>query len=405
MTRTAISRRVAEQLRSASWIRAMFERGLQLKARHGADNVFDFSLGNPNARPPEAFFDAVQAVAAERASEPHRYMPNAGLEPTRAAVASYLSTEYGVPIEPAAVLMTSGAAGGLNVALHSICEPGDEVILLAPHFPEYGFYVEQAGARAVRVPSTPEFQPDVEALERAIGPATRAVVVNSPNNPTGVCYTDRNLRALAAALRRHDAPERPLYLLLDDPYRRLVYDSASRVESPLAYYPRTLLISSYSKDLSIPGERMGYIAAGPDLPERAAVFGAMTMKNRTLGFVNASAFMQRVIARCADALCDVEFYRARRDRLCEVLADAGYEFTRPAGGMFLFPRTPIEDDAAFVELLAEQRVLAVPGRGFGRGGHMRLSFAVPLETIERSAAGFKAAREQARGRHGAQAGT
>ncbi len=391
----AIAQKVAADLGSASWIREMFEQGRRLKAQLGADNVFDFSLGNPNAPPPAAFFDALAAVAAERTAALHRYMPNAGFDETRAAVAHFASREYRVEFHASAVLLTTGAAGGLNVVLRTICNPDDEVIVLAPFFPEYRFYVEQAGGRMVLVQTDHDFQPDLAALAAALTPRTRAVILNTPNNPSGAVYTEANCRALGALLAQHDRADRPLYLVCDDPYRRIIYD-LDWCPTPLHHYPRTIVVSSYSKDLSIAGERAGYIAVPPGVPDHALVLAALTMLNRTLGFVNAPALIQRVITRCAEALCDVSFYRANRDLLCNALRDFGYELTMPQGALYAFPRTPLEDDAAFVELLLKERVLAVPGRGFGRPGHMRLSFCVDRRTIERGLPGLKAAMEATR---------
>ncbi len=380
MSSRPIARQVAEDLDRASWIREMFERGRRLRAQFGDANVFDLSLGNPNATPPEAFFSALEAVARERRPELHRYMPNAGLDETREAVAAFLSDEYGVGFDASSVIMTSGAAGGLNVVLRTILDSGDEVIVLAPYFPEYRFHVRQANG-FVRVVQTDEaFQPDLDAIEAAIGPRTRAIILNSPNNPTGVVYTQPRLDALTALLRRHDRDDAPIYLVLDDPYRRICY-LPEKPPTPLGRYARCILVSSYSKDLSIPGERMGYMAVPPELPGRDALLAGLTMLNRTLGFVNAPALMQRVVARCADAICDLSMYRQNRDRLCAALREMGYAFVEPAGALYVFPRTPI-DDVQFAHELAERRVLVVPGRGFGREGHIRISFCVPPETIE-----------------------
>lgn len=389
--RSAVAAHILEGMKSSSFIRAMFERGLQLKARFGAENVFDFSLGNPNGIPPQAFFSALRAVAAEERPELHRYMPNAGFPEARAAVAAFVGGEYGIAVRPEDVLLTCGAAAGLNVALRAVCEPGDEVIVLAPFFSEYRFYIENCGASVVRVQNDAAFQPDLGAIEKAITPRTRAVIINSPNNPTGVVYSAASCAGLCDLARRIDRPDRPLYLLVDDPYRRLHFEPA-RPATPLGDYARTMLVSSFSKDLSLAGERTGYVVLPADLPERGLLMDALTMLNRTLGFVNAPAFMQRVIARCATDCCDIEHYRANRDRLCRVLREAGYDLVTPGGAMFAFPRTPIDDDRAFCETLAERRILAVPGSGFGRPGHMRLSFAVEPRVIEGAAAGLRAAR-------------
>lgn len=396
MSRTAIAAAVAARVKTASFIREMFEKGRRLRAEFGDANVFDFSLGNPTATPPSAFFEALRAVAAEKNTELHRYMPNAGFDDTRAAVAKFLSRQYRLQLDAGSIIMTSGAAGGLNVTLRAICDPGDEIILLAPYFPEYLPYVDQAGARSVIVDTDAVFQPDAEKLAAAITPRTRGVIVNSPNNPTGAVYSDAACRAMAEAVRQHDRDDAPIYLITDDPYRRILY---GRTDCPsvAAHYHRTIIISSYSKDLSIPGERAGYIAVPPGVSSRGELLGAMTMLNRTLGFVNMSAFMQRVIARCADACCDSSTYQANRDLLCRALRDFGYELNEPGGALYAFPKTPIPDDAAFVELLLRERVLVVPGRGFGRPGHIRISFAVEPETLERGLEGFRKAARAARG--------
>ncbi|MCK4341910.1 MAG: pyridoxal phosphate-dependent aminotransferase [Phycisphaerae bacterium] len=389
----AIARKVATDMQSASWIREMFEKGRRLKAELGAEKVYDFSLGNPNADPPEAYFAALRSVAAERDAARHRYMPNAGFDETRAAVARFVSREYRLEIDGPSVILTTGAAGGMNVVLHAICNPGDEVITLAPFFPEYRFYIEQAGAKMVLLQTDEVFQPDLEVIAAALTERTRAVLINTPNNPSGAVYTAEKCRALAELLGKHDRPERPLYLVCDDPYRRIIYD-LDWCPTPAHYYPRTILVSSYSKDLSIAGERAGYVAVPPAVPDKLLLLGALTMLNRTLGFVNSPAFTQRVIARCAEALCDVGFYQQNRDLLCDALREYGYELVKPRGALYAFPKTPLEDDAAFVDSLLAHRILAVPGRGFGRPGYMRVSFCVARKTIEDALPGFKAAIEQ-----------
>ncbi len=391
----AIAERVAADMTSASWIREMFEQGRRLKAEFGAESVQDFSLGNPNGVPPKAFFDALRAVAAEQQPELHRYMPNVGFDETRSAVAKFVSSEYRMKVEPGGVVLTSGAAGGMNVVMCTICNPGDEVILLAPFFVEYRFYVEQAGGKVVLVQTDEEFQPDLDALEAAITDRTRAIIVNTPNNPTGAVYTEEKCRGLAELLKRYDRDERPIYLATDDPYRRIIFD-LDWCPTPAKHYDRTIIVSSYSKDLSIPGERAGYIVLPPALPQRDQIFAAMAMLNRTLGYVNMPAFMQRVVARCADALCDIDFYHQNRDLLCNALLEYGYDLIVPDGALYAFPKTPIDDDVQFVNLLMKHKILAVPGRGFGRPGHMRVSYSVDRGTIERALPGFKAAIAEVR---------
>lgn len=393
MSRACIAAKVAADMKSASWIREMFEKGRRLKAQFGEQNVFDFSLGNPNATPPEAFFRALREVAAESRPELHRYMPNAGFDEARAAVARFLTAEYRMEFDARSVILTAGAAAGMNIAMRAICDPGDEVILLAPYFPEYRFYVEHAGAVPVVVQTDAAFQPDLPATEAALTERTRAIIVNTPNNPSGAVFTAERCEALAALMSRHDRPDRPLYLVTDDPYRRILYD-LPWCPTPATHFRRTIIVSSYSKDLSIPGERAGYIAVGPQVPEQQTLLGAMTMLNRSMGFVNMPAFMQRVVARCADACCDLDFYRANRDLLCDALRSFGYELVKPAGALYAFPKTPGGDDAAFVHRLLEHRILTVPGSGFGRPGHMRVSFCVDRRTIELALPGFERARQE-----------
>ncbi len=390
MSRSAIATQVAADIQASSWIREMFERGQRLKQQYGPDQVFDFSLGNPNAAPPPAFFKALQQVAAHPQPELHRYMPNAGLSAARDAVARLLSNLYEIPFDRDAILMATGAGGGLNVVFRALLDPGDEVIVLAPYFPEYRFYIAHAQGKMVIAETDEHFGLDVSAVASKITDRTRAILINSPNNPTGAVYTADALAELGTLLATHDRPDRPLYLICDDVYARICYDQAV---PPLAanHHSRAIVVSSFSKDISIAGERLGYIALPPALPDRAQIAAACTMLNRTLGFVNAPALAQRIVAACADARCDVDFYRRNRDRLVSGLQAHGYEITTPPGALYLFPKTPIPDDAAFVDQLLEQRILAVPGRGFGRAGHMRLSFCVAPETIEGALAGFGAA--------------
>ena len=395
MPKLVIADKVANDMKSASWIREMFEKGRRMKAEFGDENVQDFSLGNPNGTPPDAFFEAVRAVAAETNPVLHRYMPNPGFDETRAAVAKFIANEYRIEIDGGGVIMSSGAAGGMNVVMRSLCNPGDEVIVLAPFFPEYRFYIEQAGATMVLLQTDDEFQPDLHAIEAAINDRTRAIIINSPNNPSGAIFTEEKCAGLADVLKRHDRDDRPIYLVTDDPYRRIIFD-LDWCPTPVVHYPRSIIVSSYSKDLSIAGDRAGYIGVPTGVPQREMVLAGMTMLNRTLGYVNMSAFMQRVIARCVTAICDVDFYRSNRDLLCNALLEYGYELNVPGGALYAFPKTPLEDDVEFVNVLAEQKVLAVPGRGFGRPGYMRLSYCIDRATIERALPGFKAAIEAVR---------
>lgn len=389
-----ISEKVAGDLRRASWIREMFEQGLRLKQELGADRVFDFSLGNPSAAPPREFFDAVRDLALHPDPTAHRYMPNAGFPEARAAVAEFVTKLYDQPFAPDRIILTGGCAAAMNVVFRTVLNPGDEAIMLAPFFPEYRFYIEHAQGVPVVVPTRRDLQPDIDAVAAALTPRTRAVIVNSPNNPSGAVYGEEVCRGLAELLVRHDRPDRPIYVLCDDVYRRITFD-AGPPPTMVGRYPRSIVCSSFSKDLSIAGERIGYIALPGELEEGGKLASAMIMLNRTLGFVNAGAFMQRVVTRCISARCDISQYQRNRDRLCAALREYGYELTPPGGGLFLFPRTPT-DDAEFVRRLLEHRILVVPGQGFGSPGHIRISFCVEPAVIEGALPGFRQAIREVR---------
>jgi aspartate aminotransferase len=386
-----VSRALAESMKGSSWIRRMFEEGARLKERHGADAVFDFSLGNPVVEPPPEVKEAFRAALDDPAPGRHRYMPNAGFPEVRRAVAEFLSRDFGVPVTAERVLMCVGAGGGLNVVLKSILDPGDEVIVLAPCFPEYAFYVDNHGGRTVAVPTGPGFRPDPAAVEAALTPGTAAVIVNSPNNPTGVVYPQEDLDALGAALRRHrERTGRVVHLVSDEPYRRLLFDGRSPA-SVFRASEAAILVTSHSKDLALPGERIGVVALGPDCPDAAGLASAFTFANRTLGFVNAPALQQRAVAALQGRTVDPEIYRRKRDFLCGALEAMGYRFERPGGAFYLFPRAPGGDDVAFVERLLRERILVVPGSGFGTPGWFRLAYCVPDREIEGALPGFERA--------------
>jgi aspartate aminotransferase len=388
----AISRKMTAFAERASWIRKMFEEGAKLKARYGADQVCDFSLGNPDLPPPAQYLDAVRAIIAAEGPGAHGYMANSGYPFVREAVAKQLSLEQGLTVGADDLLMTVGAAGAINVTMKALLDPGDEVIILAPFFVEYNFYVDNHGGVARVVHTAPDFSLDLAAIEAAITPETKAIIINSPNNPTGQIYSAEELAGLAAVLER--APQ-TVYLISDEPYRKIVYDNHT-VPSVFGAYANSIIVSSYSKDLSLPGERIGYLAVHPGIEGKGQLLGAMTLANRILGFVNAPAFMQRVVAELQGVAVDCSIYARRRALFCQVLSEAGYEFVPPKGAFYLFPKSPMADDAAFVGLLAEQRILGVPGRGFGMPGYFRLAFCVEDAVIERSAAGFAAALAAAR---------
>ncbi len=390
---------VAEKMagfgRRSSWIRKMFEEGARLKEIYGVDQVCDFSLGNPDLSPPPEFGQRLQSLAASGASGVHAYMANAGYRETREMVAKRIAAEQGVDPGADGVIMTCGAAGAINIALKAILNPGDEVIVVAPYFVEYGFYVDNHGGRAVPVAAGDGFDLDPDAVGAVITEKTRAIIVNSPNNPSGMVYPASTLKRLAAVLASAaDRYGRPVFLINDEPYRRIVYD---QVEIPaiMDLWPHTMVADSFSKELSIPGERIGYLAVSPAIAEHDDLVNAMILANRILGFVNAPAFMQRAIAALDDVCVDYSPYHRRRDLFSRILRDAGLAFTPPRGGFYFFPRSPIADEVEFCDILRDEKILAVPGRGFGTPGYFRLAFCVNDKVIERSAAGFKRAVERA----------
>ncbi len=393
----AISARIRSAMRNSSWIRRMFEEGAELKARLGPDRVYDFTLGNPDLEPPPRFKAELIEAAADPRPGLHSYMPNAGLLNTRQALAEMLSRHHHLEFKAQDVILTCGAAGGLNVVLKALLDPGDEVLILAPYFPEYLFYADNHGGVARVVETDEHFDIDLQRLAEALSPRTRAVIINSPNNPTGQMYDAAALKELGRFLAHHAGRHgRPVYLVADEPYRRLVYDGLE-VPSIFAAYPNTLLATSFSKDLSIPGERLGYIAVSPKATGRGELEGAMVLANRILGFVNAPALMQRVVAPLTDVTLDITPYARRRDLFCDLLGAAGYKFLKPKGAFYLFPQAPGGDDLSFVAALKEENILAVPGRGFGRAGYFRLAFCVSEQVIQAAAPGFARAKQKITG--------
>jgi aspartate aminotransferase len=386
---TSISRTIAGQMERSSWIRRMFEIGIQLRKERGAEHVFDFSLGNPDMEPPAAVMEALRQVVAENQPHSHGYMPNAGFPAVRSAIAHRLAERTGLPFTSDNILMTTGAAGAINTVLKAVLDPCDEVIVLTPSFPEYRFYIENHGARMVTVPTGPDFQPDIDRIAAAITPRTKALIMNSPNNPTGVVYSAEVMRALDRII-----PE-PVLVISDEPYRPLTYDGLVPPET-FTILRRAVVAWSWSKAMAIPGERIGYLAIPPTLPEAAQLQNACTFANRILGFINAPAIWQLVVAHAPDAAIDVAPYQARRDLLCDALNSMGYHAPRPQGTFYVFPQTPMEDDVAFIRLLQAEGILAVPGTGFGKSGYMRLSLTLPIEQIERSLAGFERAMRNCR---------
>ena len=382
-----ISKTIAKQLENASWIRRMFEEGMRLKRERGADAVFDFSLGNPDVEPPPAVLDALRRVVAGNRPGSHGYMPNPGYAEVREAVAGKLRRETGLGFTAEDIFMTVGSAGACNVILKSILDPGDEVIVLMPCFSEYQFYIANHGGCMVPVETDASFLPDVERIEAAITARTRAIILNTPNNPTGRVYPESVLRDLEGVLSRVG---QPITVISDEPYKSYVYDGQRQPEVA-SFIPHTAICNSWSKSLGLPGERIGYLALSPQLEDAANLRRACAFSNRILGFINAPAIWQWVMLESAEMTIDIAPYEHKRNVLCDALKAIGYEVTRPEGSFYIFLKTPIPDDIAFTRRLAEEGVLAVPGAGFGRSGYIRLSLTIPLERIERSIGGFQRA--------------
>lgn len=385
---TILAKNIANHLNDASWIRKMFELGGKLKAEHGAENVYDFSLGNPDLPAPPQVGEALVKFAG-RAGEPFAfgYMPNGGFPWLREKLAEELSREQGVALSGEDVILTCGAAGGLNAFFRAVLDPGSEVLTFAPYFVEYGFYCENHGATLKVARSRPaDFSPDLDALERAINENTRAVLINSPHNPTGAVYSQSDLVALSRLLEtKSQRYGHPVWLVADEPYRFLTYDGV-KVPSVLPLYPYAAAISSLSKNMSLPGERVGYIAVSPKLREKGELMAALALTNRILGFVNPPVIGQQILAGALGAKVDASVYDSRRKAMARALD--GYDFLLPKGAFYFFPKAPGGDDVAFVNRLLEEKILAVPGTGFGWPGRFRLAFCVDEDVINRAAPGF-----------------
>ncbi len=386
----AVAISIAEAMTQASWIRRMFERGTELKAKFGAENVFDLSLGNPFLEPPSQYFDVLRELSERRHEGLHRYMANAGFPAVRDAIAKKLNDNGTFPgLTGDGVIMSVGAGGGLNVALKTILNPGEEVIVLSPHFVEYEFYIRNHGGVPVPVETDENFDIDVETLARGITPKTKGIIVNSPNNPTGRLYPRASVAAMVSLVREREREYgHPIYVLADEPYRELVYVD-DIAPSAASLHDNGLLIYSWSKSLSIPGERIGYIAINPRIDDPMVFSSGLTFSTRTLGFVNAPATSQLAVLRLLDVTIDIGWYKQRRDRFLEGLRQAGYDVVTPEGTFYIFPRCPIPDDVAFVNRAIEEKVLLVPGSGFGRKGYFRISYCVDDATTEGAIAALR----------------
>jgi len=389
-----VSEKIAASIQRASWIRKMFEEGARLKKEHGAINVFDFSLGNPNLDPPPAVNAALVEAARDATPGIHGYMSNAGFPFVRAAVAQKIKEDEGVDLDENSIVMTAGAGGAINVALKTILNPDGEVIIPRPYFVEYVFYVDNHGGKTVLVPTKADFSLDFDAIEGAITRKTAAVLINSPNNPTGKVYSQQEIDALGKMLERKGREiGRAIVLLSDEPYRAITYDGV-QVPSILKAYPHSIVVTSFSKDLSLAGERLGYVAVSPTIEQYGLTMEGLVLCNRVLGFVNAPGLIQRAVKDVLRSVVDVGVYKRRRDRLYSALTSFGYKCVKPEGAFYLFPKSPSEDDVAFVGRLQKKLILTVPGSGFGGPGYFRIAYCVSDETIEGSLKGFKEAIEE-----------
>jgi aspartate aminotransferase len=387
-----ISNKMKEQVAKSSVIRAMFEEGKRLAGIYGPENVYDFSLGNPNVEAPEAVKQAIiEIVQNESAGAIHSYMNNSGYEEVRGAVADSINKKFDTAFTQKNILMTVGAAGGLNVILKTILNPGDEVITFAPFFGEYNNYVSNFDGKLVVVPpNTVDFQPNLEAFKDKITEKTKAVIVNSPNNPTGVIYSEETILKLAAILNeKQKALGTSIYLISDEPYRELAYDGIA-VPYLTKYYANTIIGYSYSKSLSLPGERIGYLVIPSEISDYENFVNAANIANRILGFVNAPSLFQRVVAKCLDAQVDLEGYNRNRELLYNNLKSFGYDCIKPEGAFYMFVKSPLENEVEFCELAKTKNILLVPGSGFGCPGYFRIAYCVAYKTIENALPGFKA---------------
>lgn len=386
-----ISKEMKDSVSRPSAIRAMFEKGNQLKKVHGEDKVFDFSLGNPNVAPPERVNSTIVNLINKNRPGLHGYMQNSGYEDVRERIANKLNADSAVKYNKDSIVITSGAAAGLNIVFKSILNPMDECIAIAPFFVEYKAYVENSQGRLVVVRSNPDtFLFDINSIEEAITDKTKAIILNSPNNPSGVIYSEKLLRELSDMLNKLEAKTgKAIYVISDEPYRELAYDGA-KVPVISDIFKNAITVYSFSKSLSLAGERIGYVAVSPEADDYKDLIDALILSNRILGFVNAPALFQRVIAECLDEKVDVDFYKRNRDKLYNHITKLGFDCYLPQGAFYLFPRSPIENDVEFCNSYAlKYNILAAPGSGFGFSGYFRLAYCVSEKTVELSLPAFE----------------
>ncbi len=385
-----ISLQLKQSMQGSSWIRKMFEAGNQLKEIHGADNVYDFSLGNPDVKPPLKLYSTLQKIIQQPEDAAHGYMPNAGYTETKAAMAKKILQDHTIAIDPNNIIMTCGAAGGLNIVCKTLLNPGDEIIVPKPFFAEYNFYITNHTGVMVAVDSNPDFSLNIDNIKNAITNKTKAILINSPNNPSGKIYTEQEITNLCDLLTEKKENGQLIYLLADEPYRELVYDNAT-VPSILQHYTESMIIHSFSKTLSIPGERIGFVAVNNAAEYKDDIIAGLTLSNRILGFVNAPALMQHIVAELYNESVNIDIYKNRRDLFMQGLTEAGFDFIKPEGAFYIFCKAPGGDDIAFIQHLQQYNILAVPGTGFGAPGYFRIAYCVSEKIIKKALPKFKQA--------------
>jgi len=383
-----ISKNISTLMKNSSWIRAMVEEGEKLKKKHLVENIYDFSLGNPITEPPEALKEELIRVASSDTQGMHRYMTNSGYDDVREEVAQYQRETTGLPFTKDNIVMTVGAAGGLNVVFKSILDPGDEVIVPCPFFVEFMFYIGNHNGVIKLVDTKDDFHLDIEKIKATINKKTKAILINSPHNPTGVVYHEAELLELIDLLHERSKKGQRIYIVADEAYKKIIYNGTKLPNLP-NMYEDTVIVTCHSKDLGLAGERIGYIAMSPRIKNVRSLIDATIFANRILGFINAPAIMQRVVAKFQRSSVDITDYQKKRDAIYNILVESGFEVVKPAGAFYIFPKSPIPDDIQFVRTMLQHHILTVPGVGFGKPGYFRIAYCVTMDVIEKSRPYFK----------------